>query len=412
MRKLKIRTILFLFCIIFYKILLEKNYYFICKYIAGYEGFKYNLSKNTYFISWIILILFFPVLIRINRDLRKGKFSGYFLTNISLISFIPFLSMMPYSEFDNNFIMATILFYFILFNIQYSKLLTKNLFFNTSFHSIKNSKIILVFIKIICFVTIFYMSYKVNFRIFIKFNDVYRYRQQDLNINKFLEYLWGNLKIGINLFLLIALNRKQYILSLFFTMLIFLIYGVYGEKFILLLLVITYAVHYFFSYKSSKNVIFIFILVMLMGLLEILTFGSFLINNFLIRRLFFFTNRIQEVYFHYFSGHENKYLEQKYELSHVIGELYFGGFETGANSGLISDAVANFGYFGIILYPIVLGILMYKMNIMFVRKNIKIVYLFSVYFSIILISSFLKTGILTHGILFGLLIIILDKNRR
>ena len=83
----------------------------------------------------------------------------------------------------------------------------------------------------------------------------------------------------------------------------------------------------------------------------------------------------------------------------MIGDLYFNKVEMGANTGLIGDAVSNFGLAGVFIMPIVLILVLRVLDMCTYGVENKLYIATAVLYAIILISSFLPTVLLTHGLI-------------
>lgn len=90
----------------------------------------------------------------------------------------------------------------------------------------------------------------------------------------------------------------------------------------------------------------------------------------------------------------------------VIGEEYFGNYGMSANANLFADGFANFGYPGMILTTLILGLYFVVLDSYAVRKRMVIASsLLTVYSAIALVDSALLTSLLTHGMLLSVLLI-------
>ena len=98
-------------------------------------------------------------------------------------------------------------------------------------------------------------------------------------------------------------------------------------------------------------------------------------------------------------------------LTHVIGQ-YIGYEGMGANNGYVSSGFAHAGYFGVLFYSFILGLLLKLINDMTYDK---LPLWFSISISIgplrtVLINSDLFTSMLTHGLFISLIIIFLSRS--
>jgi hypothetical protein len=156
-------------------------------------------------------------------------------------------------------------------------------------------------------------------------------------------------------------------------------------------------------------------------LIDLLSNG-YIINGVLVRRIFFVPAQLTEIYFEFFR--ENRvylshsilgaFIDYQYSLPppRVIGLMYFGNEALAANTGVLADGFMNFGYFGVIAWALILSILLRFADKAAYGKNKKIAYPLIIMTSFNLINGALLTSILTHGILFAMLILILLRDQK
>ena len=78
-----------------------------------------------------------------------------------------------------------------------------------------------------------------------------------------------------------------------------------------------------------------------------------------------------------------------------------------ANNGLISDAVSNLGNVGIFVFPIVIIIILYYIDRCSEGIDMRIMLVTVIYISILFLSSFVVTILVTHGLIFLMFIMYL-----
>ena len=90
--------------IIIYRILLDIIYANIIVPIFGYSGYIIKHSITLYIVSWAILFLFIPIIIKDNNDQRQP--SCLIILIIALVAFVPFTTMIGYGFFSWYYIMC------------------------------------------------------------------------------------------------------------------------------------------------------------------------------------------------------------------------------------------------------------------------------------------------------------------
>ena len=155
---------------------------------------------------------------------------------------------------------------------------------------------------------------------------------------------------------------------------------------------------FFINYESSKLPI------------TRITLGSFLL-----RRVYFVPAHLNFVYYDFFSTHPHTMLSQSkltfgliqypYDLDapHLIGYHYYNNVLTGANTGWLGSGYMHFGFAGMFIYALIVGLLLSMVDTFAKRRELAIsgAILFIPLFAIFQ-SSDLPTCMLTHGFLLAL----------
>lgn len=127
------------------------------------------------------------------------------------------------------------------------------------------------------------------------------------------------------------------------------------------------------------------------------------------RRLLYIPSVLNNYYYEFFNdnwqylsyGWYNPLIEYTYDLtpSRLISYRYWSDSTTSANNGLMSSGFMNFGFFGIFLYSIVLGVILgqgrFNDHYKYAGIYILLVFVFT--------TSFFVTSLLSHGVLLFLL---------
>jgi len=169
------------------------------------------------------------------------------------------------------------------------------------------------------------------------------------------------------------------------------------------------------SYIDKMKIFAIlFILVSLMGVVSFLLLNEKVIVDVLIRRLFFIPPYLDNVYHQYFTdnytywthshlslGFYHLFFDYGNSLSMYVGEEVIGTEGLNANTGIITEGYASLSYLGVIIHSV------FYASIIAIIKNLKVSH---IYFGIVFVyiyvmnTSVVSTLILTHGLLFMLLI--------
>lgn len=388
--------------IIVYKLLLE---YIYSSYISKnwlFMGFFEKFNINNYMISWIILLLFLPLII---RNLNLKKISSLFLSLFNIIIFIPCLVLIGLYGYSKTEYLITLILYW--FNLNFFNLIIPDFRFNRL--QIEGDLILKIF-ELITVFSIIYVSYKyVGFRVDLNIMNAYKYRYEsnEYNINNILSYLFAISRNIFPIFITIKLINKNYVKSFFYFFVGILAYSVDGSKSTLFAYIMVFLG--FLFYKSNKIKFIPVYMVVLVGfsILEIiLSKKSFIIDIF-IRRVSFIPSLLTHYYFDFFSSNPFDYFRQgligrfgfrsayNILIPDLIGNLYF--LDSYANGGLYSDAYSNLGVIGTIIMPILLisCIRLYEEVSRGLDERIIFTGAITIIFS--LINSSFFTVLITHG---------------
>ena len=405
-----------------YRILLDWCYFKLISPNYSYYGFGDNRSIITYIISWITLIFFSLFMERIIND-EKPMFSNITIFALTLISIVPFSTLICSGILSYKFIIMNIFYWMILisvyFFIQRIKVKPKNV---TIGSKIINDKVTMIFgIFSVAFVV--YLSYKyTHFRLNFNLYNVYELRTEARNYNfpRIFQYLFPWSRVLNIIFLAYACKNNKKILAIIFFLAQMLSFGIDGLKstfFMPFLVVFICAFYKNGSFKYYKKITVWGINgLLLLGIMEYMVFKTYNIVNIIIRRVLIFPAYLNYCYVDFFSSHDATIfgLKTQYDkLGNIIGELYFNRPDMNCNNGLISDAVANLGTVGIVLMPILLIIVLRILDNCTVDLDEKIFFIVAIYFAVILSNSFLTTSLITHGLaVAGLILLMLRSKRR
>ncbi|HOX29974.1 MAG TPA: hypothetical protein P5080_01815 [Candidatus Paceibacterota bacterium] len=141
------------------------------------------------------------------------------------------------------------------------------------------------------------------------------------------------------------------------------------------------------------------------------------------RRLMFVPAQLSFFYYDFFSQQQPLLLAQHslfknivqypYELDppHLIADEYFGKPETNANNGIYADAYTNFHNAGFLIWGIALAVILSFFDSFSAKKDKKTAFAALAMPSIMFIETFFMTALVTHGVLFSLLLLYLLPNK-
>lgn len=120
-------------------------------------------------------------------------------------------------------------------------------------------------------------------------------------------------------------------------------------------------------------------------------------------------------YFDFFSHHRHAYLgssvlssvvdyKYTYDIPNLIGDVYFHNPNTSANANFFADAFANFGYSGVVVFALILGMIFWVYDSLTQTAALKLTGLMMAIPALSLANSGLLTCLMSHGI--GLVVVL------
>lgn len=302
-----------------------------------------------------------------------------------LISIIPSLSIYGLKD-ENTIAFALICIYWLIFIIScclFSKYKKNNN--NVIKHDFYSPLFDLMFIWLII-TTLFFSCKYGNFRLFVNFEDVYKYRLETAQMKTFSSYMF---LINNNIILPICFNyhiKKKNIISILIDVfLFFLNYSIYGQKkylFSMLIIIFMWIIYKIKLDKISIEIISSLLIILSMFSIIYSIINDNVLNMYigLLYRLLYIPSEAHYYYYDFFQTHELLYLRQSAgriffsnpydrDISEIIGSsIKYNVFNDYNNlsNGLFSDAYMNFGLVGIIILPILIALTLYIID-----KNIK-----------------------------------------
>lgn len=400
-----------LYCLFFILILFIYKYYIFP--IWSYEGFIWKLNFYKFIISFTLLTIITLILP------SKFKKPSDILLHLQFLFPIFFMLVLyPIEDLSTSYMIFSILSFLLIMGIA----------------KIKSP---VPFLKIIHlkWKTVFLFLFSVGLSLFILLAITHK-EFFSLNLAKVYEYrlllrdidtgIWGYLWFGIfplvaSLFLSFTLIKKKKMLVIIISIIFILIFGLTSHKQFLFLPVATGGL-YFILTREKPLFWILGSLISLSLLCVLLDFFWFKVwaTSLVIHRIFLVPAQLNFFYFDFFSQHPkvfwtdskwlmlDKILDYPYDLPMpmVIGYEYFNNPQTNANTGWLGSGYAHAGYFGMIIYAIIIGFILKYLNYKArTFGTLFIVISFSPFISSLFFSSDLKTVFLTHGLIFYLFLL-------
>ena len=392
------------FGIFIFRIVLDFIYTKFISTIFGYTGFVYSNDFSRYILSWFVLFMFLPLIIKLNK---KICFSSVIMILLAYLSIVPFTTMIAYYPFTINYIINNIIYWFAMFIIYifFPKIKLVRIKYD-SMVKFLNYFIVLLF----CFAIIFISWKFTGFRISLNIFNVYDLRSEasEFKLPTILSYIYSASKAVNPILIVYYLSNKKYRPAIFIFIIQILSFSINGSKTVLFSTILSILLYWLYNEKYIVKLPYYLAFLSMVGVFEVYINKTFVIITFIIRRVLFVPNLLNYYYFDFFSLNTPDYLKQSFlrhfgtesiypEIDNLIGFIYFNKPDMGANNGLMSDAYANFGFIGLLIMPIIVIFSLKILDACVEGLDIRIFIISAVTLAFIFISSFFFTILLTHG---------------
>ena len=392
------------FNLLIYKISLDVLYiYFIIPYYT-YYGFDYSPSLSKYLTAFFVLLINTLLI----RFFDKTTPSFFVVILINLIYFIPGTTYFSFSSVSSEFFIYFSV-YWTFFNVFYlftAKLFSKKkinfVIFKTSFFN--------MLIIVVVIVSLIMTGYYNNFHISFTLSDAYDLRDEARLVR--LPLLFAYFKSFANVFIPVAVTymlfRKRISYAIFLIFVGVLLFSFGGHKTTFMILIISILVPFIWKKEFTSLIVPAFIALNIYGILDsIINSKLSYIVGFLHRRVMFTPIWISEIYYDYFIDRPDYFRQSilryfgftsRYDepFSAIIAK-FLGTGVSGANNGLVGDAVGNFGWIGVIFMPILVILVLRFYDFIAKRVNSGILLVVGFMFAVNFTNSSYFVVLFSHG---------------
>lgn len=223
----------------------------------------------------------------------------------------------------------------------------------------------------------------------------------------------------INIFVLCyALERRNYLLLCLTAIMQLLLFGMTGHKSFFLALLLVCGVYIVWQRKNAISFIILGAsLLTLASYAYFLISGNEFVSSILIRRLFFVPASLHVIYYDFFSQPEHPFymlsdsilrpfIQNPYGISmpKVIAFTYWDK-DFWPDVGYLGDAYGNFGFLGMLIFSIILGVVLRIVDSLGSRLPSHIVAAMISMPAMALTESAFFTSMLTHGLILAILML-------
>ena len=382
-------------------------------YDADNAFFDYR-TKETFFLSWIILIgSFFFAKKFFEENEETGSSMVIFL--VYLVSYVPFTTLVYSGIISNGCYIWNSIYWLALF-ILYRRMPQISINQRALFGNKYNAHWWMDIIAILMMVFVAYVSFKyTDFRLNFAWSNVYELRMESREyplsfLEKYLFAMSGNvIAFSMGYFLI----KKRFSLFAFALFVQFLNFSIDGAKMkiytSIFVLAIVFAQYMIAKIRFQVISLLGIVGVEIMGALEVLLRDDCFFCGGPIRRIFFVPTGLHETYWRFMLINEPDYFRTNLRhfgfsgpynnvdgISRAIGN-YLGFPAMHANNGLFSDAISNFGLLGVVIMPILLILFLLLFDKCTIGLNRALLMAVSVLLSVCLVNSPLITLLFAGG---------------
>lgn len=414
MKKKNIVTIVML---IAFKAVLELSYIFFVNKNYSYSGFYIDYAIDKFILAFIMTFITIFIIVRYISN--NSKASQIIIYIILIFLYMPIMSLYWMQNKSTIFVIGITISFLIMIIISLIYPRIRIVTFKKN-----ESKYFLIFIVTIMTFLVYGLLITNGglSRINLNLLNVYETRAAyGGSSNIILAYCLPWQAHVVNLILLsLALYNKKYFYSFIVIGMQIFLFSMTNFKSHLFAPLVILAFYYFQNTKWKNY----FLLIMSLGSTTLISLSLILFKiseNFIlipsmfIRRLFFVPAQLHFQYFEFFEDKSKYFLshsifegiiQTQYDVTPVMymAKEYFNK-DFAPNVGFFGDAYVNFGLVGIIMFGILLGIIMLLVDSLstkiplFLTMSILVIPVMS------LVNSAFLTTLLTHGILFCMLIL-------
>ncbi|MFO1389025.1 hypothetical protein [Cellvibrio sp.] len=399
-----------------FRFFLDLSYHDFVEPMFNYMGFNINFDLVRYCFSWVIYLVSFAVL-----KSNVEKVSDYFLITCIVFLIAPMTSL--YGLDLSLSVEAVALSIAAVFIIRILVIRSVKVFPHVIEvkEGYKLSIVVAVALVVVVIVNLMRSGVALNFNP----EAVYQFRDENAELADvgFFAYLNNWVYQIVSMYLLIvALRKRNYALIAGVLVMQFFFFAASAHKAVLFLPIMVLGVWFVFS-RTSKS--YYIVLLYLSGIIFLYTYYLFtedvLLPSLFIRRAFFVPSQLNFYYVDFFNHNGFVYWSQSIlkhfieypyhtDISSLIGEWAFGD-DTRANNGLVSSGFANFGWFGVFIYSVILGLIVRLIDdLSFHRFPVWVpISMTAVPLNVAMIQTDLLTSLLTHGLLVSVFFIALSR---
>lgn len=416
------RLLFFAIVLIMYRLALDWSYRNVVYRLYAYMGFDSNQTFFSMFVSWTTMLLS-ALFAWLTFDNAEEKLSHILLFLLYLMSFVPFTSMVGFGVISTEHLICNCVFWLLLFCLTLCPLAKpKRFLFLRSERAILGETEIELLAILLIAVVLYISGRYTHFRLNFSLSNVYDLRAEAsaFQLPTILSYLYAWSQTVNAVLISYFLVKRRYGWAALCVTVQLLNFGIDGSKSVLFLTVAAVIAGLLpaLRMRNINSWLLMGITAVIIGCIMLYSlFSSLYPISLLVRRTLFLPVEIGRKYFDFFTTHTPDYYRQSFlrlfgaqspyeTLPRMIAHVYYNT-ESHMNNGLLSDAIANLGYVGVLVGPFLYAIVFRALDFVSERVDPRIHITAAVYSAVTMINSFLFTILMTHGLLVTMLLLLL-----
>jgi hypothetical protein len=409
--KIKKSTIWAFVTLVLFRIVLDLAYYYVIHPHWGYAGFTLDLNNLKLVESYLLLFIIFILMPKSTK-----KLSNVLIWIMVLVSYMPMLTFFAFTDAPRAYMYAVSGFWVLVFLLLYVPMP------KVALPSLKQGRVIRYAIFIgLGTVVVFLIFRYLGISFSLDLLDVYEVRSEyiaaGIPLGGYLIPWMG--KIVNPIFFALFLRQRRWLLVALTIVVQLIIFSATGHKGYLFILPFVFALIWIIQRKNP-------LLYMGLGLFGVVLAGwllssladNYLVSSLFTRRTLMIPGQLSFTYYDFFSQNDLVYLSASrlgffasypYQIAppYLIGGVYFGAPTMNANTGITGDAFMNFGFFGLVLWGVLLAVILRLIDTCGRHVDLRLGVAVIAAPALSLTNSGLLTNILTHGLWLALLLLYL-----
>lgn len=412
----------FIWCIL-YRFCLDIGYSQIIAVYYEYYGFITVPAPLLKLYSWVIFLVFAALIYKGYQN--RNRLSDEILFVLFLLSIGPTTTMIGCGQYPAGFIACVTIYWLVIFG-AHRLFVLGNMHFvsrgkNKPYYEYALGMILLLLVSVIIYISGKYTHFRLHFNLL----TVYDLREEaaGYNLPVVLRYLYGWGRVTIPIFIIYFFCKGKKVLGWICFCIQMLNFAIEGSKTVFFLAVFSVIIAHlpkvklsFLNWLILRGMTCLYALCILIYELA----GNVIPISMFMRRILFVPAYLEWAYYDFFLDKTPDFFRTSFlrhlglqtpypRLVNMIGGIYGNSYETNANNGLLSDAITNWGYIGVIIMPIILCLVLCVIDDSSKKLDPRVYILSALYLSILLTNAFLTTVLLTHGLLIVIVILFLMR---